>query len=376
MTKKLLFNWGISDTTGWGIYGMNLLEWGMKSEAFRLIPFHWPPSLLNSINQLRIMQLETFAKSMEGDQSWNSNDIALIHLGNQIQIPTFNSSIKEVGVIFFESNPVSQENIEKLKKLHAVVTGSSWNSEKLTEAGVPNYFQIQGVDTDLFRPQDKRIYTDRFVVFSGGKLEYRKGQDIVLAAFKIFSNKYPDALLINCWRSPWEAPVAHSINFSGLCKEFYPSKDMGQSINDWIRRNGIKDENFLSLDLIPNILMPEILREVDLAVFPNRCEGGTNLVAMEALSSGVPCAISKNTGHLDLIQGNNCFPLAIQGSVNKVDGLETCEWGESSVDELVAVMEGAYTKKMQLNQAEIRSSMLSCSWKNSIGNLLQYLEKI
>jgi len=376
MKKKLLFNWGLSDTTGWGIYGMNLLEWGMKSDSFRLIPFHWPPSLLYPINQLRIAQLEGFAKSLEGDQSWSANDIALIHLGNQIQIPTFNSPIKEVGVTFFESNPVSQENIDKLKRLHAVVTGSSWNSQKLAEAGVPNHFQIQGVDTDLFRPQDKRIYADRFVVFSGGKLEYRKGQDIVLAAFKIFANKYTDALLINCWRSPWEGPVAHSINFSGLCKEFYPSKDMGHSINDWIRRNGIKDENFLTLDLIPNILMPEIFREVDLAVFPNRCEGGTNLVAMEALSSGVPCAISMNTGHLDLIRKGNCFPLTAQGRVNKAEGLETSEWGESSVDELVAVMEGAYLKRAQLNQTEIRSSMIPCSWKNSIGNLLHYLDRV
>lgn len=43
--------------------------------------------------------------------------------------------------------------------------------------------------------------------------------------------------------------------------------------------------------------MPEVFREVDLAVFPNRCEGGANLVAMEAFAYGLSCLILQNTGH-------------------------------------------------------------------------------
>jgi hypothetical protein len=37
--------------------------------------------------------------------------------------------------------------------------------------------------------------------------------------------------------------------------------------------------------------MAGLLRDVDLAVFPNRCEGGTNLVAMECLAAGVPTVL-------------------------------------------------------------------------------------
>jgi len=68
----------------------------------------------------------------------------------------------------------------------------------------------------------------------------------------------------------------------------------------------------LCLDTAPNRLMPDVFREVDLAVFPNRCEAGTNLVAMEALAFGLPCLISQNTGHLDIIQNNNAIPLTVQ----------------------------------------------------------------
>ena len=48
--------------------------------------------------------------------------------------------------------------------------------------------------------------------------------------------------------------------------------------------------------------MPDVLRRADVALFPNRCEGGTNLVAMEAAAVGVPVVLSANTGHLDVIR--------------------------------------------------------------------------
>jgi hypothetical protein len=44
--------------------------------------------------------------------------------------------------------------------------------------------------------------------------------------------------------------------------------------------------------------MPQILREIDVAVVPNRFEGGTNLVAMECMACGMPVILSANTGYL------------------------------------------------------------------------------
>ena len=48
--------------------------------------------------------------------------------------------------------------------------------------------------------------------------------------------------------------------------------------------------------------MSSLLKQADLAVFPNRCEGGTNLVAMEAIACGIPTLLSANSGHLDLMR--------------------------------------------------------------------------
>lgn len=122
--------------------------------------------------------------------------------------------MREVAVIFFEQNPLPAREIEKLKEFDLVINGSSWNQNALEAMGVRSQRIIQVCDTDLSRWQPKKIFKDRFVIFSGGKLEFRKGQDILLRGFSLFSKKYADALLDTAWRSPWEEQIAHTMSYS------------------------------------------------------------------------------------------------------------------------------------------------------------------
>jgi glycosyltransferase involved in cell wall biosynthesis len=289
----------------------------------------------------------------------------LTSLGNQVKMRQY-PTLVNAGVIFFESNPLKPQDIQNLKTYDFVVAGSSWNASVLSSWGVETRTVIQGVDRDLFLPRPKKYLRDRFVVFSGGKLEYRKGQDILVKAFSLFAKRHPDALLITAWRSPWEKQIATSINQSGLCAPIALEEDMGQSIAKWLAGNGIAANQTMNIGPTAQRLMPEVFREVDLAVFPNRCEGGTNLVAMEAMASGIPCILSRNTGHLDLIEGSNAIVLADQRPVQR----EAAEgWGESSVDELLAHMESVYAGKVSLQADAISASMARFSWANAIDQL-------
>jgi glycosyltransferase involved in cell wall biosynthesis len=83
---------------------------------------------------------------------------------------------------------------------------------------------------------------------------------------------------------------------------------------------------------------------MDVALFPNRAEGGTNLVAMEAMACGVPAILSRNTGHLDLIEAGNCFTLDAQRPLegSEAGWGDVAGWGESDVEEAVAALERAY----------------------------------
>lgn len=41
------------------------------------------------------------------------------------------------------------------------------------------------------------------VLHAGGKLEFRKGQDLVVAAMRRFLPHHPDARLLFAWHNPW-----------------------------------------------------------------------------------------------------------------------------------------------------------------------------
>jgi glycosyltransferase involved in cell wall biosynthesis len=82
------------------------------------------------------------------------------------------------------------------------------------------------------------------------------------------------------------------------------------------------------------------------ALFMNRCEGGTNLVAMECMACGVPTILSGNTGHLDLIRDRNAIVLKRQGKPRAPEGIRGIDgWGESDVEEAAAALESIYTDR-------------------------------
>jgi len=283
-----------------------------------------------------------------------------------------------VGVIFFEYTDISPEGKARLSRLNGTIAGSTWNADVLKSWGIENVDAVfQGVDTNLFRPLARTDqFEGKFTVFSGGKLDFRKGQDIVLAAFKRFAENHKDAVLVTAWQNLWPLtamPMKNSPHSSTL-PDVRP--DGSLNMEKWAAENGVPSDQFIDLGMKPNEEMPNYLRDMDLAVFPNRCEGGTNLVAMETMACGVPCVLSENTGHLDLTDEARSFVLHRQRSVD-AELLATDGWGETDVDELVACMEAAYQNR---ENARARGQagadfMRTWSWPAQIDQLLSKLEK-
>ena len=254
---------------------------------------------------------------------------------------------------------------------------------------------LQGVNKDIWGTEEVCAAPgndDEFVIFSGGKLEMRKGQDIVIAAFKVrrsdrrrseatikrvtvrqsdvalelnaevleerkvdeerkvvsslhksnsarfarrssqeFSKTHPDARLMIAWENDWPASL-ETMNNSTLVSGVpgYDSNKGGYDMVGGLELNGIergkvrgetrpsearmcrRTERTLtrrSLTLQVKDLgrqdqeaMAVELAKADVGVFTNRCEGGTNLVAMETIASNVPVILSSNTGHKDVIK--------------------------------------------------------------------------
>jgi glycosyltransferase involved in cell wall biosynthesis len=382
--EVVIFDWGVSSFFGWGVYGLQLmLNWALRDDFDAVSAARIDPGqiVLDPL-EMKIIEPSLKASALIADRRQSSEQtttlptLVLRGLGNDLNRGASGASLAgkpTIGVVFSEFTLFSQGARDRAKEYPLIIAGSRWNRDILVANGINHVVTVsQGVDTTRFHPAPKRgIFKNKFVVFSGGKLEKRKGQDLVVQAFSIFAKNHPDAVLLTAWSSPWPR-LAASLSDNPVLAPIKFRNERSADIWAWTRENGIPAEQVLHLDAVPQAHMPHILREADAALFPNRAEGGTNLVAMECMACGVPTILSANTGHLDLINDQNCYPLLRQ---TPIEGAAHQEWGESNVDEIVSALEFVYRNR---HDAELRgrrgSEFIShFTWSGQMGQLADVL---
>jgi tetratricopeptide (TPR) repeat protein/glycosyltransferase involved in cell wall biosynthesis len=389
---RLGLAWPLNQMTGWGIYGTNLTLQLQKNPGYEPMLL-LPPDTSGVVNPLvrsqlqpacdRYQNLEQLRNQNPGKPIWC--DFPVLHaLGNNfISVATTQqlSGKQNIGLIFFEDTNFTPEKRQLAENYLLIVAGSNWNAEVLKSQGITTVQALpQGIDPTLFHPAPKsNLFGDRFVIFSGGKLEYRKGQDIVIAAFKAFQKRHPEALLLTAWHNFWPQ-FMRGLETTGHVKGLPQiGADKRLNITDWLLKNGLNPDSFIDIGAIPNYLMPQIIREADCALFTNRCEGGTNLVAMETMACGIPTILSANTGHLDLIDPNHCYPLKTQKTVQPTPQFIGVEgWGESDIEEIIETLETIYQNRETAQQKGIIAAqfMQQWTWENQVNRLLEILGEI
>jgi glycosyltransferase involved in cell wall biosynthesis len=375
---------------GWGVYGLNLLR-------------HWPHVAGTPAYCIGQIQLDSLAGTdpltlraladglLQSDHLRHNlvsqleprsplDGIVLHSLGNGL---LGSKRVKDggyagqvtAGAIFFEDSRLP-DAAEISKDYAVILAGSSWCEEVLRANGVANVATvIQGIDPSLFHPAPRAdVLQGRFAIFSGGKIEHRKAQDLVLLAFRAFAQRHPEAVLVTAWHSPWPI-TALTVNGNSALQPIALREDGQCGIAEWIAANGVPAHQFIDVGAIPNHQMARVLREMDVALFPNRCEGGTNLVAMECMACGVPTILSDNTGHKDLTASGGAFALTRQGAVIAGDK-GTDGWGESDIDEIVETLEQVWQNREEAKQRAAigAAAMAGWNWRAQIGKLHDVLQ--
>jgi len=387
MRCPLYFHWAVSTLFGWGVYGLNLLRhWPdvAGTQAYSIAKIHLD-SLRGMDPLARLALAQPLADSdrmfqkIIADAATVKDGVVLHALGNRFTgspLPRDGglTGRDTCAVIFFEdTNLPDARDIAGDYRL--IVAGSSWSEEVLRANGVHNVATvIQGVDPSLFHPGPRAGWLKgRFAIFSGGKMEHRKAQDIVLLAFRAFAQRHPEAILVTAWHSPW-AKGALTLNANPAIVPVELTEEGKADIAGWAAANGIAAKNFIDLGPTLNHLMPRVLREMDVALFPNRCEGGTNLVAMECLAAGIPTIVSHNTGHKDLTSTGAPYALTRQGPVSS-DRSGTEGWGESDIDEIVEALEQVWQDRDAARQRGLvgAQAIAQWNWRTQIGQLHETL---
>src|SRR5262245_8419066 len=211
--QPILLNWPASSVYGWGILGLNLFwRWAADKGVRPLMGAPIGEADLAGSDPLRVFTAREaiVASNMfqhelarTGRQSVN---FPVIHgLGNGLVGPESVKGTRNIGRCIFEDTRLSGLD-EKLARFDVLLCASHWNAELLKAHCKKRVeFIYEGVDPALFHPAPRSglLEPGRFYIFSGGKVEYRKGHDLVLLAFREFSRRHKDAVLVTAWHSPW-----------------------------------------------------------------------------------------------------------------------------------------------------------------------------
>ena len=256
-----------------------------------------------------------------------------------------------IGYCFFEHELLAAPFIaEAAERWDHVVAGSSWCEQQLRCFGMPHTSTIlQGIDAKRFKVQPPRSDDGRFIVFSGGKFEFRKGQDIVLAAMRIVMQHHPDVWLSCAWYNAWPHSLM-TMQQSRLIDFAWRDLPCQQLLHEVVVRAGLDPGRVLLHPPFDNLRMPLIYAESDLGLFPNRCEGGNNMVMCEYMACGRTVIASDRTGQADVITGRNAWAIPNYRAVTALlDGQPTGNWQEACLDEVVALLEEAYADRSTLH---------------------------
>jgi glycosyltransferase involved in cell wall biosynthesis len=373
--KQIALHIPIDARTGWGVYGLNLALQAFSRGIAPLL-LHRPDwATLSPLTGALLAAIDASV----GAAKANPDGPVIFCLTNKMEGAEKVDAIRgtrKIGIAVFENGAFSAEAVAIGRKFDHLIAGSNWNAGILRRHGFENVSVVlQGYDPTFFSPGPRSgLWKNHFVIFCGGKLEYRKGQDIAMAAVREFQRRHPQTVLVTAWHNAWPLTMTE-IAAGGLVDGPPPVRPDGSlDLTNWVHRHGIGF--FIDLGQPWNWHLPPLLREMDVALFPSRAEGATNFAAVECLACGVPTILSANTGHLDILSDEICYPLRQQGRVRPTNFFpDVDDWGESSVDEILEHLERIYRDRDEARRrgAAAAEAMRKITWENQVGLLLEQI---
>lgn len=266
------------------------------------------------------------------------------------------SGSKKIAITFADRE-IPKDLIKKANDHYDhIIAGSEWCRKLLQQQNVNSIVVHQGIDPLLFNSsrKDKNFFLDDFLIFSGGKFEERKGQDVLIKAYKVIQDRYPDVKLVCSWYNAYT----------------------GKYGKEELEKAGVDLNRVIFIPLLTNNNMVEIYQNTDIGVFPSRCEAGTNLVMMEYMACGKPAIASVKTGQKDLITKRNGLTLQAKSDclLRDESGKVISVWEEPDPDHLIELLDWSYNNRDKIENfgTEAAKTMSKKTWNH----MAESLEKL
>jgi glycosyltransferase involved in cell wall biosynthesis len=188
----------------------------------------------------------------------------------------------------------------------------------------------------------------------------------VIRAYKVLQDRHRDVMLVNAWHNTW--PASRDTMAGSKLIRYVPSAhaDYVPWMNGLLAANGIDTERVITVGPRDHRMLPMLYRNTDLGLFPNRVEGGNNMVLMEYMACGKPVIASYNSGHMDIVRRNNALLIECHKPMERRIGNELiATWSDPSLEETIAKLEWAYQHRDELQKLAQQAEwdMQRLSWR-------------
>ncbi|MFZ5845736.1 MAG: glycosyltransferase [Patescibacteria group bacterium] len=192
-----------------------------------------------------------------------------------------------ISYVPIDKYPVPQNVLQNLQYAYKIITFSSFGQKALEEKGFTSTLILEGVDTQMFKPMDKKetrakwgLPQDLFLFgMIGANKENppRKGYQEALEAFALFQAKHPDSGIFFHTQqiTPGGFPIQQLCNELKLKNAFF--------LDAYKQSFGLRSHD-----------IAEELNCFDILLHPSRTEG-FGLLPVEAMSCGIPAIVNNTT---------------------------------------------------------------------------------
>ena len=343
------------NTTSYGIVGYNIAKnW---DEEFSLFPIY----SMKDIYVEKDGEVDFIKNAITNSDAWDSNKPAL-KLWHQHSMELFPKCSKRVGFPIFELDEFTRKEKHNLLSLDKIIVCSKWAKDIIHSHALLANTNVEvvnlGTDTSLFNDNWQDARKDGPYVFLNiGKLEKRKGHDVLCEMFNRAFSPTDDVALVIYWENHFLSKEEHE-----KVASMYKSSKMGDKIH----------------------IMPRVPKQADVAniikaaqayISPARAEGW-NMPLYDAIACNKPVITTNCTAHTEYCNKSNSFLVDASETEIAHDGLFFKQYVGSwhkitnkQIDEFAEYLRHCYKNDItRMQKTEVNT------WKNVAQNLKNSLQ--
>jgi len=266
-----------------------------------------------------------------------------------------------VGFPIFELDTFTEQEKHQILSTDKLFVCSKWAKQIVEkETKHQNVCVVPlGVDSSVFFPSTSEKKDNTYRFFNCGKIEIRKGHDILLDIFNKTFTKDDDVELNVMFYNP-----------------FMTQEENQQWIN-YYENSPLRNKVKIIPPVKTNREVASIMREMDCGIFPSHTEGW-GLENLEMLACGKPIITTNYSAHTEYCNKDNAYLIEIDEVEPAYDGkwfFKQGNWakiGQKQIDQCAVWMKHCYDNKITNNPNGI-STAQKYSWENTAQTIVKHL---